>query len=401
RFTVLRKGYDERRSKRKPRRKLRFSRLESSGCGRVKQIQELQLLFRGQEGRFERIARQFAQVLVGEPEGLLCDLVFARQGRPEHGWVIRVERDHDAMVKIVFRGMVVEVRAETCAQIAGEADFHGHLALPELFHQIGIVECGKSVANALDAKVERAPYRFRRASLSRMRGQSHAVFGGPGVSVAEELRRSFLLVSSNADANNFTVVIADRKLENLLRGLSAKLAHSIEDPHQRYAEVAGAAGPAAVESLEDGGEILLAPQAHSHRNVNLGMQNVFFFEPLHQPVRDEFVIVRRAQVFGNVLESQQKAGKIRVAIELIDLSLVDTLAAPPAEFEQRSRLDCTLKMQVQFRLRQESQEAARPIRCGRHYFLIVDSCGKICEEWEPQIYQRNTEERRMAESESL
>lgn len=44
----------------------------------VEQIQKLQLLFRGQERRFKRIARQLAQVLVGESEGLLRELIFTR-----------------------------------------------------------------------------------------------------------------------------------------------------------------------------------------------------------------------------------------------------------------------------------------------------------------------------------
>jgi hypothetical protein len=44
------------------------------------------------------------------------------------------------------------------------------------------------------------------------------------------------------------------------------------------------------------------------------------------------------------------------------------------EFDQRRRLDCALKMQMQLGLRQKSQETIRrPIECGRHHFLIVDS----------------------------
>ena len=114
---------------------------------------------------------------------------------------------------------------------------------------------------------------------------------GPGVGVAEKLGRSFLLVAADADADDFAVVVANGKLEDFLRRLRTELPDRVEDPEQRDAEVARTPGTAAVQTFEDGGEILLAPEADSDRNVNLGVQHVFFFQPLHQPVSDQFVIV--------------------------------------------------------------------------------------------------------------
>ena len=207
------------------------------------------------------------------------------------------------MVKVILCGMFVEVGAESGAQVAGQADFYRDLALRQLFDQIGIVEGGQAVADALGAQVERSPDGFRRASLAGVGSEAQAVVGGPGVGIAEKFGRGFLLVASNADADDFAVVIADGELEHILGGFGAELAYSVEDPKQRDAEVARAAGAAAIEAFEDGGEILFAPEADSDRDIDFGVQHVLFFQPLHEAVSDEFVIVGRAQVLGDVLES--------------------------------------------------------------------------------------------------
>lgn len=52
----------------------------SCGSG-IEQIQKIELLFRRQEGRFERIPGQFAQMLVGKAEGILRQLILARERR--------------------------------------------------------------------------------------------------------------------------------------------------------------------------------------------------------------------------------------------------------------------------------------------------------------------------------
>jgi hypothetical protein len=135
------------------------------------------------------------------------------------------------------------------------------------------------------------------------------VVGGPGIGVAKKFRRRFLLVAADADADDFAIVIANGKLKDFLRGLRAELADCVEDPEQRNPEVARTAGASAIKAFEDGGEILLAPEADADRNVNLGVQNVFFFQTLHQAVGDQLVIFRRAQVLGDVLEGEQETGK--------------------------------------------------------------------------------------------
>ena len=123
------------------------------------------------------------------------------------------------------------------------------------------------------------------------------------------------------------------------------------------------------------------------------MQNVFFFETLHQAVGDQLVVFRRAQVLGDVLEGEQETLEVFVAVECIDFGLGGAFSVTLAEFEQRGRFDCALKVQVQLGLRQKAEKTARrPIECGGHDSLIVDSCWKICEA--KRINHGNTEFRR-------
>src|SRR3984957_18080305 len=138
-------------------------------------------------------------MLVGESESFLGKLVFARESSSEQRRVVSVERDHDALVEIVFRGMLGHSLANTGAEVAGDAKFDWNLALGEFFDQVGVLAGGKGVANALGAQVERSPYRFRRSGLAGVGGQAQSVVCGVGVDAAEKLGRSFHFVTANAD----------------------------------------------------------------------------------------------------------------------------------------------------------------------------------------------------------
>ncbi len=301
-------------------------------------------------------------MLVGESESILRELIFAGECCAEHGGIVAVERDHDAVIEIALYRMLVEIRAKAGAEVAGEADFHGNLALGQLFDQIWIVEGGERVADAFGTKIERSPYGFRRAILAGVSGEAHAVIGSPGVGITKKLGRSFQFVAADADADNFAIMIANGQLEDLLRRFRAELADGVENPDKRDAEVARAAGAAAIEAFEDGGKILFAPEADSNRNVNLGVQNTLFFEALHQTVGDDLVIFRCADVLGDVLKGEQEAREIVVEVQLIDLDLINKVAMAPAKFEKCGGFDCAFEVKMEFRLRQLAEEAAgRPV----------------------------------------
>ena len=145
------------------------------------------------------------------------------------------------------------------------------------------------------------------------------------------------------------------------------MARGVEDPEQRNAEITRPAGAAALQPLEDGGEILLAEEADAYGNVDLGVQHVFFFQALHQAVGNEFVVVRAAQVRADCLEGHQKTLEIGVAIEGFDFGESGVLAVKLAQLEKRGGLDRALEMQVQLCFGKLTDESiGRAIYCGGH-----------------------------------
>jgi hypothetical protein len=160
-----------------------------------------------------------------------------------------------------------------------------------------------------------------------------------------------------------------RQFEDFLRFLNSEVARGVENPQQRDAEIAGAAGASAFEAFEDGGEILLAEEADADRDVDLGVQHGFFFQALHEAVGDEFVVVGAAQVRADRLEGHEKTLEIGVAVESFDLGERGVVAVQLAQFEQGCGFDRALEMQVQFRLGELTDEGVgRADRYGSHLF---------------------------------
>src|SRR6266404_788099 len=171
------------------------------------------------------------------------------------------------------------------------------------------------MADAFRFEIQRAPDGVRSGVLARVSGEMKTVLGGARVGACEPLWRSRTLVAANAEGNHIAIAKLDGEIKHTLRFLGAELANGIEYPHQRNAEVFLSALAAMFQALENRGEILLAPEADADRNNHLGMQNVLRFQPLHQPVRNEFVVFSGAQVPRHILESRQEAREVFVVVE--------------------------------------------------------------------------------------
>src|SRR6266852_4518912 len=126
----------------------------SARDGGVEEIEELQLLFCRQKRCLEGIAGELTQVFVGEAEVLLGYVVFARQGCAEHGRIVGVERDHEAVIEILLDWM-----------LAG--------------------------------------------GLARVGGKAEAVIGGISVGIAKKLGRSLRFVAADPDGDYIAVAVAD------------------------------------------------------------------------------------------------------------------------------------------------------------------------------------------------
>src|ERR1035438_7443921 len=193
--------------------------------------------------------------------------------------------------------------------------------------------------------------------------------GRIGVDAAKQFRGSLEFVTANADTHNVAVPIACRELENSLGFFDSEVARRIEDPQQRHTKIARATGPSAFETLEDNREILLAEQANAHRDIHLRVQHVLFFQSLHQAVGNELVVVRAAQVRADGLEGHQETLKIGVSVKRLDFGEGRVVAMEFPKFEQRSRFDRALQVQVQLRLWKLTDESiGRAERYGSHPF---------------------------------
>src|SRR5215467_15620880 len=139
----------------------------------------------------------------------------------------------------------------------------------------------QSMADSFRAEIQGPPNGFRAGAFASVGRKSQALIFGIGVLLAKELGRGFLLVASNADANHVAIAIFCCQLDDFLCRLGTELAYGVEDPEQTYVEVFLSALAAALQAFEDGVEVLLAPEAHTYGNVNLGVEDVLGLQLLH------------------------------------------------------------------------------------------------------------------------
>src|SRR5260370_11517045 len=190
------------------------------------------------------------------------------------------------------------------------------------------------------------------------------------IGACEPLWRTRTLVAANAEGNHVAIMKLDSEVEHALRFLGAELANRIEYPQQRNAEVLLSALAATFQALENRGEVLLAPEADTDRNNTLRMQNALRFQPLHQPVGDQLVVFRRAQMSRHVFESRQETREVFVVVKLLPFGERRTIhRVTLPQFEQRGRLDRALEMQMELGLWECADEAGG---LRRHATILKD-----------------------------
>src|SRR5580698_4414214 len=87
------------------------------------------------------------------------------------------------------------------------------------------------------------------------------------------------------------------------------------------------------------------------------MQNVLRFQPLHQPVSDQLIVFRSAQMSRHIFECREESREILIVIKLLDFGegrSIHPMTLP--KLEQSRRLDGSFKMQMKLGLRQRKDE---------------------------------------------
>src|SRR5690348_891618 len=136
----------------------------------------------------------------------------------------------------------------------------------------------------LGFQIQRSPYGFRPGRFSCVGGKVKTMITGEGVDVAEKLGARTAFVASNTKAHDAVTFVTDGNLGDAAGFVHAKVANGVVDPEQRDAKVALAANASTFQAFMDGFKIELTQQTDADGNVNLGMEDVFGFQLLHQAV---------------------------------------------------------------------------------------------------------------------
>src|SRR5271165_849059 len=127
--------------------------------------------------------------------------------------------------------MLLDRRAASGENIAGNAHFNRNLSFRQMPHQFRILHRMQPVADALGLQLaQRFPDGFRPNCLSSVHGQTQTVLRSVLVHLTELLRGSTALVSSQTDSNNISVFEANGFAHYALRFVSPEVADRVEDP---------------------------------------------------------------------------------------------------------------------------------------------------------------------------
>lgn len=309
------------------------------------------------------IGGQFAEVFGGEGEVLASQAVFALEIAEEERGVVGVEGDEEAGVEIASEGVVFETEAAAGFEVGGDADFEGDLALGEDGEELGIVDGGEGVAEALGADVQGAPDAFGADGFAGMGSEAQTGGAGFGVEIAEGLSGGAALVSADADADD------GRELGAHLGGFAedaggfvgAEVADGVEDPEEGEAELGFGAGAGALHAVKQRLEVAAAPVIDdADGDVDLGMNDALAGEALGHAPGDQLVILRGLEVLGDGFEGEQEAGEVGVVVKgagLIEGERGSVVAS--AEFDEGFRRDGSLEMKVQLGFGKTADEVHR------------------------------------------
>src|SRR5271156_3332496 len=137
-------------------------------------------------------------MLAGEAELVMGQLIFTFEIAEKHRRVVRVQRDHEAGIKVAAHWMVGDVRTAARAQVRRNADFDGNLALDEHVHEFGVMDSAEPMANAFRSDVQSTPDAFRPYGFAGVRSEVQACVASLCVELAKRFGADPALVSADA-----------------------------------------------------------------------------------------------------------------------------------------------------------------------------------------------------------
>ena len=244
--------------------------------------------------------------------------IFVEEIGAEEGWVVGVEGDHEAFLEVAAGGVGVERGATAGAQVAGDVELEGDLALGEDFDEVGVVLRGEGVADALGADVERGPDALRAGVFAGVAGEAEAGGFGFGVELAELVGGAEEFVAADADADDAGVLVLELGgfVEDAGAGFEAEVADGVDDPEQRDVEVGFGAGAAALDGGHDFVDVeAVLPVEDADGDVGFGVADALCGEVAEHVVGDELVVGGGVEAGGDGFEAEEEAGEVVVGVD--------------------------------------------------------------------------------------
>lgn len=251
--------------------------------------------------------------------------IFVEEVGAEEGRVVGVEGDHQAFFEIAADGMVGDAGilgergTAAGAEIAGDVELEGNLALDEDVDEVLIVLRGEGVPDAFGSDVDGCPDALRTRGLACVAGEAEAGCFGFGVELAEVLGGASGFVASDADADyaGINVLEGGGLGEDARTFGDAEMADGVDDPEERDVEL----GLATKATAFDGGHDFVYVEAaevveDADGNVGFGVADALGGEVAEHVVGDGLVVGRRMEALGDGLEAHEEAGEVGVAVDV-------------------------------------------------------------------------------------
>jgi hypothetical protein len=244
--------------------------------------------------------------------------VFVEEVGAEEGRVVGVEGDHEALFEIELDGVGVDGVATTGADVAGDIELEGDLALGENLDEVGVFPGGEGMADAFGADVDGGPDALGSSGFAGVAGEAEAGGLGFGIEVAEVLGGASGFVATDADADDAGIkVLEGGGLGEDAGALgNAEVADGVDDPEQGDIEVGFTAGAAAFDGGHDFVDVEAAEVVEdADGDVGFGVANALGGEVAEHVVGDGLVVGGGVEALGDGLEAHEEAGEVRVAVD--------------------------------------------------------------------------------------
>ena len=259
--------------------------------------------------------------------------------------------------------MVVERGAAAGAEVGGDVELDGDLALGEDLQEFGVVLGGEAVADAFGADVDGGPDAGGAfdgaAGLAGVGGEAEAGGAGFGVEVFEEGCGAARLVAADADADDGGVLGAELGgLAEDAGGLfGAEVADGVDEPVDGGAELALAAQAAALDGGDEWLDLGVLPVVDdAEGDVDLGVDDALGGEGADHVVGDELVVVGGAEALGDGLEGVEEAEEVCVGVEAAGVGEGEGVGVVAlGERDEGLGLDGALEMEVELDLGELAQ----------------------------------------------